>query len=142
MESSNQSTSTEKDEKGLAEDDDSNDENYRVRVWDKGHYGEDGGPSETIPLEASSPHLWQDDPYYDSGTAAFDIHPDDLPATLYIYTNDSVRKPPVGEYIDTSFWDGPVESGLPFDNEYDGETPFGCQVWGRVLLVVEDGLTR
>ena len=115
---------------------------YRVRAWLGSHYEDGGEPDEVTPILADDPHLWRDDPWFDSGRAAFDIHPDDLPATLYIYTNDSVRSPPVGNPVDTSEWDGPVEDGLLFDEEYDGDRPFGCEVWGRVLFVVEEGLTR
>lgn len=33
--------------------------------------------------------------------------------------------------------------GLPFDPErYDKYPPYGCEVWGRVLFYVEEGLTR
>lgn len=115
---------------------------YRIRIWHKYYGGYPDEPDEVVTVEADDPHVWKDDPWFGSGAAAFDIHPDDLPATLYIYTNDSVRQPPVGGHVDTAEWDGPVERGLPFDTEYGGDKPFGCQVWGRVLFLVEEGLTR
>ena len=127
------------------QNDDASEDEYRIRVWNGSHYEDGGDPDEIITVATDEPHLWQDDPYFDSGRAAFDIYPADTPATLYIYTNESVRPPPVGSYIDTAVWDGPVERGLPFPEEYgDSEVvkPFGCQVRGRVLLNVEPGLTR
>ena len=112
---------------------------YRVRIWDKWYDEYPDEPDETVELEADARLLWQDDPWYDSGPIAFDIHPDDAPATLYIYTNDSVRKPP----LQPSEWGRPVERGLPFDPDlYDDYPPFGCEIWGRVMFVVEEGLTR
>lgn len=114
----------------------------RVRIWDKWADDYSDKPDEIVTVERDDPHLWQDDPYFDSGAAAFDIHPGDTPATLYIYTNDSVRPAPVGNRVDTAAWDGPVERGLPFDEDYTGGPPFGCQIWGRVLFLVEEGLTR
>ncbi len=118
-------------------------ETYRIRIWHDYYDDYPDEPDETVSVEAESPHVWQDDPYY-SGKGAFDIHPDDAPATLYIYTNDSVREPPVYDnHVETAAWDGPIEQGLPFDPErYDDYPPFGCEVWGRILFWVEEGLTR
>lgn len=116
---------------------------HRIRIWN-GYYDEyPDKPDETITVEAEHAHLWQDDPWY-SGKGAFDIHPEDAPATLYIYTNDSVREPYVEDgRFEKSQWDGPIERGLPFDpDSYDEYPPFGCEVWGRVLFWVEGGLTR
>jgi hypothetical protein len=116
----------------------------RIRIWHKYYDEYPDEPDETVTVEYDDPHLWQDDPWFDSGPTAFDVHPDDAPATLYIYTNDSVRAPPVQEnHIDTAEWGRPIERGLPFDPErYDDYPPFGCEVWGRVLFLVEEGLTR
>lgn len=111
----------------------------RVRVWNEYYDEYPEQPDETVAVEPGEPHIWQDDPWFDSGAAAFDIHPEDAPATLYIYTNDSVREPP----LQPSEWGGPVERGLPFDPDRDdGYPPFGCEVWGRVMFVAEEGLTR
>lgn len=116
----------------------------RVRIWTgwRDEYPDD--PDEIVKLQPETPHLWQDDPWYDSGPVAFDVHPADAPATLYIYTNDSVRGPPVGEsHVDTAEWGRAIERGLPFDPErYDDRPPYGCEVWGRVLFYAEEGLTR
>ena len=116
----------------------------RVRIWHGRYDRYPDEPDETVELEAERPHLWQEDPWYDSGPVAFDIHPDDAPATLYVYTNDSVRAPPVQEtHIDTAEWGRAIERGLEFDPErYDRYDPFGCEVWGRVLFYAEDGFTR
>lgn len=117
---------------------------YRVRIWHGRYDDYPDTPDETFTVQEETPTLYQDDPWYSSGPIAFDIHPQDAPATLYVYTNDSVRDPPVQEtYIDTAEWGRPIECGLPFDPErYDDYPPFGCEVWGRVLFYVEDGLTR
>lgn len=115
----------------------------RIRIW-HGRYDEyPEEPDEIVTVGDESSHLWQDDPWY-SGIVAFDIHPNDAPATLYVYTNDSVRSPPVSNtHVDTAEWGRPIERGLPFDPErYDKYPPFGCEVWGRVLFYVEEGLTR
>ena len=116
----------------------------RIRIWHDYYDDYPDDPDETVTVEYDTPHLWQDDPYFDSGACAFDIHPDDAPATLYIHTNDSVRAPHVGEnHYDKAQWGDAVERGLPFDPErYDDYPPFGCEVWGRVLFYVEEGLTR
>lgn len=112
----------------------------KVRVWHGRYETYPDQPDETITLPLDENVLWQDDPWYDSGPIAFDIHPEDAPATLYIYTNDSVRPP---HKDDVGMWSDPVERGLPFDpDRYDKYPPFGCEIWGRVLLRVEEGLTR
>jgi len=115
----------------------------RVRIWHSYYDDYPEEPDETVEMEAGTTHLWQEDPYFDSGPCAFDIHPDDAPATLYIHTNDSVREPPVYDNHVDGVWGNAVERGLPFDPEqYDEYPPFGCEVWGRVLFYVEKGLTR
>jgi len=112
----------------------------RIRIWHKYYDEYPDEPDEKVVVEYDDPHVWQDDPWYDSGPTAFDIHPEDAPATLYIYTNDSVRAPHPSNLIE---WGRPVERGLPFDPErYDDYSPFGCEVWGRVLFLVEEELTR
>lgn len=115
----------------------------RVRIW-HGSYGRHNDypdePDETVPLPIDENIVWQDDPWYDSGPIAFDIHPDDAPATLYIYTNDSVRAP---HKDDLGEWGRAVERGLEFDPKlYARNPPFGCEIWGRVLFRVEEGFTR
>lgn len=109
---------------------------YRIRIW-KGSYNEKNNldPDEIIDWVEGDPYVWQDDPYYSSGRLAFDIHPEDCPATLNIYTNDSVRKPHPHDF---SEWNGPVEGGLAFPGDHDWR-PFGCEIWGRVMFVVEEG---
>lgn len=119
-------------------------ESIRVRIWHGRYDDYPDHPDEMVELTPGEPGLWQDDPWYDSGPVAFDIHPDDTPATLYIYTNDSVRAPPVsGSRVDTAEWGRAIERGLEFDAErYDEHPPFGCEVWGRVLFMAEKGFTR
>lgn len=115
---------------------------YRIRIWHKYYEEYPDEPDEVVTVEEGDPHVWKDDPWFDSGATAFDIHPEDAPATLSIYTNDSVRPAPVGDHVDTAAWDGPIERGLSFRSEGRGSLqPFGCQVWGRVLFVVEEGLS-
>jgi hypothetical protein len=112
---------------------------FRVRVWHSWYDDYPEEPDETVRVRADEPVLWQDDPYYHE-SLAFDIHPDDAPATLYIRTNDSVRNPPLS---DASEWSRAVERGLPFDPmTYDKYPPFGTEIWGRIRLTVEEGLTR
>lgn len=119
----------------------SDSDQYRVRIW-KGRNpdGEDyqGEPDEVVTVTEDEPHIWQDDPYYHSPPIGLDIHPDDGPATLNVYTNDSVREP---SPRDISAWNGPMERGLPHPEAHD-YPPFGCEVWGRVMFVVEAGETR
>lgn len=103
-------------------------------------------PTEVVELDYETPYVWQDDPHYSSPPLGVDIHPDDCPSTLYMYSEDSVRAPPVVHRDDpTTFdeaeWGRPVERGLPF-YDYDGEKPFGLEIWGRVLFYVEEGNTR
>lgn len=113
---------------------------YRVRIWHSYHDEYPDTPDETVEVKAETPHLWKDDPRFNSGPCAFDLHPDDTPATLEIYTSESVRSPPGYEnHVETAYWDGPVERGLLFDSEqYDDRPPFGCEIWGRVLFYVSD----
>jgi len=114
----------------------------RIRIWHSYYDEYPDEPDETVEVEAGSPHLWKEDPYFDSGPMAIDIHPEDAPATLNIHTNDSVREPPVqNNHVDRGAWGRAVERGLPFDPErYDEYPPFGCEVWGRVLFYVEGGV--
>ena len=114
------------------------DDTVRIRIWHAFYDEYPDEPDEVVEVSEETPHLWQDDPWFESGPCALDIHPDDAPATLYIYTNDSVRKPPIPDNHVDGVWGTPVERGLPFDPErYDDHPPFGCELWGRVLFFVE-----
>ena len=66
----------------------------RVRIW-KGHETPDGGftgdPDEVITLTPGTPVLWQDNPDYHSPQLGIDIHPDDTPGTIELYTSDSTQ---------------------------------------------------
>jgi len=116
---------------------------YRVRVWDGYHDEYPDEADSIVKVDGETPHIWIDDPHV-TFRGAFDIHPDDAPATLNIYTSDSVRSPPgYDNHVEKAYWDGPIERGLPFDRErYDNYPPFGCEVWGRVMFFVEQGLVR
>lgn len=118
---------------------------FRVRIW-KGRNpdGEDyqGEPDEIVEIDEETPYVWQNDPHYHSPPIGVDIHPNDCPATLNIYTSESVRSPPgYDNHVETAYWDGPVEQGLPYPEEHN-DPPFGCEVWGRVMFFVEAGETR
>ena len=118
----------------------------RVRIWkqrDSVDRAPDTDPDEVIDIDPETTYLWQDNPRYHSPPLGFDIHPEDRPGTLYVYTSDSVHSPPgYDNHIEQAYWDGPMEQGLPFTEDVDEYRPFGCEVWGRVLLWVEEGLTR
>lgn len=118
------------------------DATYRVRIWE-GRDGRDDEPDEVVEVSEETPHVWQDDPYYHSPPIAIDLHPDDCPATLNVYTSESVRSPPGYEsHVETGYWGPrPIEGGLPFPADHDYE-PFGCEVWGRVMFFVEEEMTR
>lgn len=125
--------------------DSDDDDGYRIRIW-KGRNpdGDDytGEPDEVVTVQEGTPHVWQDDPNYHSPPIGIDIHPDDCPATLNVYTSESVRSPPgYASHVEEAYWDGPVEQGLPFPENHDAP-PFGCEVWGRVMFYVEEGNTR
>jgi hypothetical protein len=115
------------------------DKTYRVRIWDGYHDEYPDEPDSIVTVPEETPTVWIPDPHA-AFRGAFDIHPDDAPANLEIYTSDSVRSPPGYEsHVETGYWDGPVEKGLPFDPErYDEYPPFGCEIWGRVMFYVED----
>lgn len=109
---------------------------YRIRIW-KGRDNYQEPPDEVIEVNGETPYVWQDNPHYHSPPLGFDIHPDDCPATLNVYTSDSVRSPPgYDSHVETAYWGRPIERGLSFpeDHEYP---PFGCKVWGRVMFFVE-----
>lgn len=116
---------------------------HRIRIW-KGRNpdGEDytGEPDEVITLEAGEPHVWQTDPHYHSPPIGLDIHPDDCPATLEVYTSDSVHDSSgrqATNYVDESYWNGPMERGLTYPDSHDYR-PFGCEIWGRILFFIPD----
>lgn len=110
----------------------------RIRIW-KGDYDEDDDPNEIIELEDNSTYIWQDDPYYHSGSLGIDLHPDDCPATLNVYTSESVRSPPnpSSDWVEKAYWDGPIERGLGYPEDHD-YPPFGFEIWGRVMFYVEN----
>lgn len=109
----------------------------RVRIW-RGRYDEyPDDPDEIVPVEPETPHVWQANPRYHSPPLGIDVHPADGPATLNIYTSDSVRSPPgYDSHVERSYWDGPVERGLPFPADHD-YPPYGCELWDRVMFFVE-----
>ena len=111
------------------------DDTLRVLIW-KGtsnvENAPDTDPDEIVEVPVSEGYVWQDDPWYHSPPVGFHIHPDDRPARLDVYTNDSVREP---HKNDLGEWNGPIERGLEFTDKYP--EPFGCEVWGRVLFHVE-----
>lgn len=111
------------------------DDTYRVRIWHGTNPDTDAEPDEVIEVPAETTHVWQDDPHFHSPPLDIDIHPDDAPATLGIFTSESVRSPPgYDNHVETSYWQGPVEQGLAFPGP-----AFGCEVWGRVMFFVEPG---
>lgn len=52
-----------------------------------------------------------------------------VPVLLCVHTNDS--------YHDPEAWGRPIERGLTFGPNAE-ERPFGCEVWGRVLVWVAE----
>jgi len=126
----------------MSEETETTDEStYRIRIW-KGRNadGDDyaGEPDEIVTVEEKTPHIWQEDPHYHSPPLGFDIHPDDCPAELNVYTSDSVRSPPGYEsHVELGYWDGPIEQGLMFPEGHE-YPPFGCEVWGRVMFFVKE----
>ncbi len=115
----------------------------RVRIWDDNYEygvspGELGDPDKLVEVEPKTVHIWQDNPHYHSPSMGIDIHPDDRPAGLNIYTSDSIHSPPDagGNYVEEGYWDGPVEGGLDYDGNSD-IPPFGCELWDRVMFFVE-----
>lgn len=118
-------------------------DSYRIRLWmGRNPDGDDyqGEPDATIRVEGQTPYLWQDDPHFHSPPMGMDIHPEDCPATLEVFTSDSVHPADPrykdSGYVDESYWNGPMERGLyyPADHDY---SPFGCEIWGRVLFYVK-----
>jgi len=116
-------------------------ETYRVQIYEgreERENWEDAEPSYTVECDSETPTVFVDDPHYHSPPLGLAIHPDDRPAELGVYTSDSVRSPPGYEnHVETGYWDGPIESGLPFTSPTDEIRPFGCEVWGRVMFFVE-----
>lgn len=108
---------------------------YRGRT----NVDEHNEPAETVDVPLDENVVWKDDPWYSSPPLGFAIAEEDRPATLYVYTNDSVRVP---HKADVSAWGRPIERGLPFPADAEDRRPFGCEVWGRVMFSVEEGLTR
>jgi hypothetical protein len=121
----------------------SGEDNIRVRVWYgwKDNYPKE--PNEVVEVETETPTLWEDDPYART-KIAFDVHPDDCPATLFVHTNDSVRSPPGYEgHLEKGYWGDAVERGLEFSGRYNpGEDPFGVELFGRIMFWVEEGYKR
>lgn len=116
---------------------------YRVRIW-RGRYDEyPDEPDETVEIPENTVHVWQNDPHFHQAVA-LDLHPEDTPATLNVYTSESVRSPPgYDSHVELGYWDGPIERGLTFDSaRYDEYPPFGCEVGGRVMFYVEEGGSR
>ena len=113
---------------------------YRVRIWEGYQDVYSDEPDKVIQVAPETPFIWIGNPRA-VFRGAFDIHPDDAPATLNIYTSDSVYEPPgYDDHVETGYWDGPVERGLPFDPErYDDYPPFGCEIRGRLMFFVEEG---
>lgn len=118
---------------------------YRVRIWkgspdvgEKSDQAAWGEPDEIVTVSEETPHVWQDDPRYRSPTIGLDIHPEDAPATLEVYTSESVRSPPgYDNHVEKGYWDGPMEQGLTYPGDHE-IPPFGCEVWGRVMFFVKE----
>lgn len=96
------------------------------------------GDVETHELIPKSRFVWNDDPHF-LGKIGWFIPEYDRPATLYVYTNDSVRQP---DPADLAQWNGPVEGGLVFDEHALSDEPFLGEMWGRVMFFVEEGTKR
>lgn len=109
-----------------------------VEIW-KGRRDRDRDSDEVVQVPVDGYVMWEDDPYA-TWPLGLHIADEDLPATLYVYTDDSVREPPVD---DPHEWNcsRPVEGGLPYQ-ENGTEKPFGVELWGRIMFHVEEGLTR
>lgn len=96
-----------------------------VGIYRGGYY--DGYPR-SPPHEADTARLADDIAWY-SGAIALWVGADD-PVALFVHTNDS--------YHDPDDWDPPVERGLAFGPDVDTTKPFGCELWGRVVLWVAE----
>jgi len=108
----------------------------RVRIWRDSDDEYSGEPDEVVEVPVGGNVLWQDDPHYHSPPLGLDVHPDDRPVTLNVYTSDSVRSPPIYDnHVDGGYWSRPMEGGLSF-LERPSHMPFGCEIWGRVLFEV------
>lgn len=108
-----------------------------IQIWNG--YEFDGEPDEEIKVEYGTNHIYTDDPY-SVCRWGISMAEEDRPATLNAYTNDSVRSPPgYDSHVERAYWDGPIERGLTFRDDRELR-PFGCEVRGRILFHVEDGI--
>lgn len=62
------------------------------------------------------------------GTYAFDVEHDER-VKLNVHANDSYHNP--------EDWGKPIERGLLFNPE-DDYPPFKCEIWGRIMMWVEE----
>lgn len=100
------------------------------------YVGDDIESYEVLP---DRPVVVRSDPYFHEKLGWF-VPEYDRPATLYVYTNDSVREP---HPADTSEWNGPAERGLTFRKDIEPpDEPFWGEWWGRVMFYATPGGRR
>lgn len=87
-----------------------------------------GGSPRSPPHDADTAYLSERIEYH-SGAVSFHVDTD-TPVWLFVHTNDS--------YHDPDDWNRPVEHGLVYGPDIDESAPFGCEVWGRVVVWAAD----
>lgn len=88
-----------------------------------------GGGYPTMAAHGADSELFAEDVEFHSGPIGIWCE-SPVPVHLCVHTNDS--------YHDPDDWGRPIERGLRFGPDVDGGRPFGCEVWGRVLVWVAE----
>lgn len=117
-----------------------------VKVWETEGYGSYDGLLEEEPDEYQMPVVETEfGRNYEAGRGdrvmlatdirnsrkyAFDVETNEK-VRLRVNTNDS--------YHDPEDWDGPIEGGMLYGPE-DDYPPYKCQLYGRVMMWVEEGV--
>lgn len=113
-------------------------ETVRVRVWSAGEETENKDAGDVITVTPGEAVLWRDAVEDTSETISVAVHPDDAPATVEVYTSDSLG--PATETfeegcVDGAYWDGPLGYGATFTSNEE-QQPVTVDVDGRVLFLV------
>jgi hypothetical protein len=81
-----------------------------------------------VPHDADTEHFAEEIEFHSGPIGIWCESP--VPVHVCVHTNDS--------YHDPHDWGKPIERGLGYGPDVDVSEPFGCEVWGRVLVWVAE----
>lgn len=113
-------------------------ETVRVQIWSDDQDANNNAADDVITATPGEAVLWRDAVENTSNSVKIAVHPDDTPATVEVYTSESLH--PATETfeqgrVNGEYWDGPLEYGLTYTTDEEPQ-PVTVEVSEQVLFLV------